>query len=56
MTTANNDNLLDDLLDTESGLTGWEMDFIEPLDKQRDQTWTEKQTDKVSAIWQRIFG
>ena len=45
---------LDELLDAEDGLTAWEMDFLESLNKQRGREFTEKQADKLTAIWERV--
>ena len=46
--------MIDDLLLLESGLSGWEMDFIESLDKQYGDrgSLTEKQEEKLSQIWE----
>lgn len=43
--------LLDDLLEIESGLTGWEVSFIENLDADwRDRELTEKQHATLNEI------
>lgn len=43
--------LLDDLLECEdAGFTGWEIDFLDSLDKQRDRPLTDKQ----AAVLERI--
>lgn len=48
--------MLDELQEAESGLTTWEMDFIDSLDKLRGGTLTEKQADKLEQIWNRLLG
>lgn len=45
--------LLDDLLSLESGLSSWEMDFIEALNSVRDGMITESQYEKLLEIWER---
>ncbi len=46
--------MLDDLLDAESGLTAWEMDFIGDLDNRRGRKLTEKQADALKRAWERV--
>jgi len=48
------EQLLDDLLAVESGLTAWEMDFIESLDKQRTRALSDKQRDVVNRIADKV--
>ena len=48
-------NMLNELLEVESGLTGWEMDFIEDLDRQRSRTLSERQREKLDQIWVRVM-
>ena len=51
-------NMMQELLDLESGLTAWEMDFLDSL---HDQGWmnpnnwlfTEKQINKFNQIYER---
>ena len=50
--TAHQIEMLDALLDLESGLTPWELNFLESMDGQREQRLSEKQGDTL----QRIFG
>lgn len=45
---------LDDLLECESGLSSWEMDFIEDADNKRELTLTYRQSDKPSQIWEKL--
>jgi hypothetical protein len=47
-------DMLDELLDLESGLTAWEMDFLESLDRQRERKWSDPQRDKLSQIAERL--
>lgn len=52
-------DMLRELLQTESGLTAWEIDFLDSLvsqglDDSRDD-FTNKQADKVEQIWNHIF-
>jgi len=52
-------DMLNELLEAETGLTGWEMDFLDSLvgqglNSQYDD-FTQKQTDKIEQIWERIF-
>lgn len=47
---------LDDLLDAESGLTGWELDFVDDLDRLRDRALTTAQADKLAQVWDRVIG
>ena len=51
---ANALTLLDELLATESGLTAWEMDFIESLDRQRGRTFSDKQRDILDGIGTKL--
>lgn len=53
--TKDQESTLNDLLAAESGLTGWEMDFIDSLDLLRDRNLTEKQAEKLAAIAQKIL-
>jgi hypothetical protein len=45
---------LDEILEKDSGLSGWEMDFIENMDKNwRERNMSEKQDSTLSKIWER---
>jgi hypothetical protein len=46
--------LLDDLLAVESGLTAWEMDFIESLDRQRARALSPKQREVMGRIADKV--
>jgi len=47
-------NQLDDLLDVESGLTDWELKFIEDLDSRwRDRELSDKQAATLEKIYER---
>lgn len=48
------ENMLDELLDCESGLTEWEVEFIDSLDCKRQRPLTQKQSDKLLDIWERV--
>ena len=52
-------DMLNELLEVEAGLTGWEMDFIDSLCSQGLNEYyddfTEKQADKIEQIWNRVF-
>lgn len=45
-------SLLDELLAMESGLTGWEVDFIDDLSRW-DGAFTEKQAETLEKIYER---
>ena len=51
---ANALTLLDELLAAESGLTAWEMDFIESLDRQRGRVFSDKQVARLGEIGERL--
>jgi len=53
--TAIEESMLDDLLNVESGLTGKDMDFIESLDKQRDQILSGKQINWLEDLTERCL-
>ena len=48
-------DVLDDLLDAESGFSGKELDFIEDMDGKRNLTWTEKQIAWLDIIYRRVY-
>jgi len=51
-------NMLKELLEVESGLSAWEMDFLDSLVSQGflgRTDFSEKQRDKLEQIWGRIF-
>ncbi len=53
--TADEQSLLDDLLAVESGLSGWEMDFIESLDRQcRELTLSPARKQKMDEIAEKV--
>jgi len=49
---------LDDLLNTEDGLTDWEVEFIESLNKQREEhrAFTDRQIAKLHQVWDERYG
>ena len=49
-------NMLDELLETDSGLTAWEMDFVESLDAHRQRALSEKQIEALERTWHKILG
>ena len=47
-------DMLDELLDLESGLTDWELKFIEDLSKKREYNrFTLRQVQMIEQIWQK---
>ena len=49
--TAEQQSLLDDVLaDEDVGFSGWEMDLLESLDKQRACDLSEKQVDRLGEL------
>ena len=52
--TKTEEALLDDLLAVESGLSAWEIDFIDNLDGLRDRVLTPKQVDKMHDIARKV--
>lgn len=46
--------VLDDLLETDSGMNGWELDFIEDMDERRDHNWSPAQIDKLDQIYGKV--
>ena len=48
------EKMVSELLEVESGLSSWEMDFIENMDGKRN--FSEKQSDKIKAIWSKVLG
>lgn len=50
------EKMLDELLNDDSDrLSAWECEFIDSLDKQRDDGFSPKQETKLSEVWRRIF-
>ena len=52
--TPDEENLLDDLPSQDSGLTAWEMDFIESLDARRKRPLTPKQRNRLNEIAEKL--
>jgi hypothetical protein len=50
--------LVNDCMARESKLTNWERDFIDSIEKQlaANRGLTEKQYDRLSAIWEKVTG
>jgi len=46
--------VLDDLLQCDGGLSGWEMSFIEDMDAKRNLEWSPKQIEKLDQIYERV--
>ena len=47
-------SILDELLELDSGLSAWEMDFLESLDRQRGKDkFSEKQSETLLEICKR---
>ena len=52
-------NMLDELLEYDGGhLSGWEIDFLESLDRRRDDArpLSENQDHKLRELWDEVFG
>jgi hypothetical protein len=48
-------DMLEECLEADSGLTGWEIDFIEDMsNRDSDYELTEKQHDKLRDIWEKV--
>lgn len=47
-------NQVDELLSAESGLTAWEMEFLENMDGRT--SFSDAQADKIKQIWDRVLG
>lgn len=50
------EELLDDLLAVDGGMSGRECDFIDDLDNMRGRNLSEKQADWLRAIHERVCG
>lgn len=50
--------LLDEVLEVEEGLGSWELEFLESLSEQYDETksFSEKQRVKLEEVWERHCG
>ena len=48
-------DMVDEILASESGMSGREMDFIEDMDKQT-RRFTDKQVTWIADIWDRCCG
>ncbi len=48
-------NMIGELLDLEEGLNGWELQFIEDMDKRR-QNYSPGQASKIEQIWDERIG
>jgi len=55
-------NMMEELLERDSGLSGWEIDFLDSLcsqgfQEENDELWmfSEKQLSKFEQIYNRIF-
>ena len=51
---AEQEQLLDDLLEKDNGLTAWELDFIESLDGQRERELSDKQDEALHRIARKV--
>lgn len=49
------EEILDELLALEAGLSSWELDFIESLDGQRDRGFSEKQMDVLRRMEEKYL-
>lgn len=48
--------MLDELLDLDDGLSDWEVQFLESLDRQRASGWTARQAEKLAQIYVEKLG
>ena len=46
--------VLDELLDCNEGLSAWEIEFIEDMDRKRHYTWSTKQIVWLDKIYERV--
>ena len=46
--------VLNDLLTCDGGMSGKELDFVEDMNKKRNQNWSEKQIDWLDIIYGRV--
>jgi hypothetical protein len=54
--TGEQEAMLDECLNAESGLSGWELDFVENLDQNfRDRPLSEKQVDRLIEINAKVL-
>lgn len=45
--------VLDDLLECDEGMNGWELDFIEDMDEKRELNWSPAQIEKLDQIYEK---
>lgn len=48
------EGVLDDILQSESGMSAKEMDFVEDMDKKRNLRWTPKQIKWLDDIYTKV--
>jgi len=55
-TTDEIDQMIEDILQREEKLSEWEASFIDSIESQlrRGRSLTEKQDEKLTAIWERV--
>jgi hypothetical protein len=47
-------DMIQEILSSDSGMTGWEMDFIEKV--KHLKKFTQSQCEKVAQIWDKVCG
>ena len=48
--------LLAELLDDESDkMTSWELEFIDSLNKQNHNNWSDRQCEILQEVWDKVF-
>lgn len=47
-------DLLDEVMQSDAGFTGWECDFIKSVDSKREEEWSQRQREKLWSIAERI--
>lgn len=50
------EEMVDDLLNVDGGMSGKEIDFIDDLDNMRGRNLSERQADWLRAIHERVCG
>lgn len=45
--------VLDDFLECDEGLSGWEIGFIDDMNEKRNLMWSQGQIDKLDQIYER---
>ena len=54
--TKDEQEMLDECLNANSGLTNWEIEFLDDLDDRRDRTLSDKQLACLERINEKVLG